>query len=224
MYQVDHFARVPCDAANVPRTDASGNELGRPIPAAKHAQDGNMTRIGTADLREDQRQALEIVGRQFGRGARNVAVDGGPGFRVLRAVARHLAERVGRGQRCLVLNPMPAMRIHDVRSVLPESAVGALGSGAVVEVASYREAERALVDERPRRAWRPYDLVVIEVCQDWDRQRAKAIRDVFPGAAALLVGDPAPRAVCELDAVVSRKSDGPDWGDGPLLPPPGDGR
>ena len=176
----------------------------------------------TAGLRDDQRQATEILERQFGRGARNVAVDAGPRFRVLRAVSRHLADRIRRGQRCLVVNPMPRMRKLDLRSELPTAGVDGLGSGATVEVAGYREAERELV-ETPHLVGRSYDLVVIEVCQEWDRARAKAIRDAFPGAAALLVGNPAPRAVCELDAVVARKPDDEAWADRPrpaLAPPP----
>lgn len=153
-------------------------------------------------MRDGERRAIEALDGQFGRGPRNVAVDAADGDGVLTALLGHLAARIARGQRCLVLHPMPRLRLLDIGFRLPGVTVGPLGSGSAVEVAGYRAAERAFADDLRLRSQHGFDVVLLEECQDGDSARAKAVRDAFPEADALLVGRPAPRAICALDAVV----------------------
>ena len=136
-------------------------------------------------MRDLQNQSLETIRRQFASGSRSVAFSAPTGSGTSVVIARHIAERAARGQRCLVLHPVPRIRLDMLVSDAPEVKSGRLDSGAAVEVASYVAAERRLIVQA---APVDFDLIVMEELRDCDKDRAETLRKAFPRADCLLVG------------------------------------
>ncbi len=134
----------------------------------------------------EREDAIYSVERQFAAGSRDVLFAGHPtGFGVHRTIAAMVARRAGLGQRCLVLHPVPRLRIEDLKRCEPGLDVGKLGSGAAVEVASYIEVQRRQADVAPGGSRPSYDLLVMEEGAADKPDRVMAARKAYADVPAL---------------------------------------
>ena len=154
-----------------------------------------------------EKDPIRMVQEQFVPGARRIVSLGeAVGCQVTHRLGALLSDRVAAGARCLVLYPMPWARKTEYARLGLE--VGALGSGAAVEVANYASARRKLVEDgNAIRA--DYGFILIEDIRPSEMAAAQDIMRVFPNADVLVVSiGAAVPPVCDFDAAVTRLFDG----------------
>ena len=133
------------------------------------------------ELDDHQKGAVEALDRQFDEGARDLSFGAPIGTGAHLVVAAYAALRAGRGERCLVLHPMPWMRIDDFRRCVPGVDVGSIGSGAMVEVGSYSQAHRRFVAIRKALAGFPVLLVDLAAPACGPMPGGEAVPDLLRG-------------------------------------------